>query len=253
MKITLWEGKIPYYNEELDTPNSMTAYLTLTYYAQPAVIIFPGGAYKGREAHEGEHIARYYQSRGFQAFVVDYRLYPNDHNAILADAQRAVKIVRGNAKQYKVDPEKIFVAGFSAGGHLAAAVAALEDVSRVGDSYDDVDPRPSGAILGYPVILFVRPDEKNTKCLCQFDNGHELSLEKRVTEKTCPCFIWHTAEDATVDVRNSLEFASALKAHQVPFEMHIFPKGKHGLGLAQLYRDVGKWPDLSVEWMLNNF
>ncbi len=257
MKIKLWEEKIPFYREELDTPNSMTQYPTATWYPHPAVIIFPGGGYMGREVHEGAHIAEYYQSRGFQAFVVDYRLHPNSFSAILADAQRAIKIVRKNAKEYRVDPDRIFVAGFSAGGHLAACTASMEDVSKIGDAYDDVDPRPNGAILGYPVILADRPDGSPMTCIRRLDREQtpytEFSAEKWVTEKTCPCFIWHTFEDTTVDVRNSLAFAQALKASNVPFEMHIFPKGKHGLGRAQLYQDVGTWPELSVQWMLRNF
>ncbi len=257
MKIKLWDEKIPYYQEDLDTPNSMTAYLTATWYDHPAVIIYPGGGYAGREAHEGAHIAQFYQSKGFQAFVVDYRLYPNRFEAILADAQRAIKVIRKNARQYRVDPNKIFVAGFSAGGHLAACTATMEDISKIGDSYDDVDARPTGAILGYPVILANRPDGEIATSIRRLVSetypASSLSLEKRVTQETPPCFLWHTFEDTTVDMRNSLSFAEALKTQGVHFEMHIFPKGKHGLGLAQLYPDVGTWPEMSVQWMLRNF
>ncbi len=248
MKITLWEEKIPFFTPEYDTPNSMTAYLTPTYYPHPAVIILPGGGYAGREPHEGEHIAQFYQSKGFQAFVVDYRLHPNDFSAILADAQRAVKVVRKNAKQFKVDPDKIFLAGFSAGGHLAVSAAVMADHGRIGDEYDTVSCRPNGLILGYPVILSHRPDGQMITCIRRLER-EDLSLEKWVTGEMPPVFLWHTVEDATVDVRNSLVFAQALKEQGVPFEMHIFPQGKHGLGLAQMYTDVGTWPEMSVAWM----
>lgn len=249
MRITLWEDQIPFVRDELDTPNSMTAYPVLTYYPVPAVIVLPGGAYAGREPHEGEAIARYFQSKGFQAFVVDYRLHPNDFFAILADAQRAVKIVRRNAKQYRVNPDQIFLAGFSAGGHLAASTALLEDQSMIGDDYDAVSPRPNGLILGYPLILSRRPDGELANTFCRIDR-EDLSLDRWVTADTPPCFLWHTVEDATVDVGNSLQFAMALKEHGVAFEMHIFPKGKHGLGLAQLYAGVRTWPEMSVDWIL---
>ncbi len=249
MNITLWEENIPFFTPEYDTPNSMTAFLTPTYYPHPAVIIFPGGGYAGREPHEGEHIAQYYQSKGFQAFVVDYRLHPNAFEAILADAQRAVKIVRKNAKLYKVDPNKIFLAGFSAGGHLAVSAATMADHSLIGDEYDTVNCRPNGLILGYPVILSHRPDGGMITCIRRLGKDN-LSLEKWVTKETPPVFLWHTFEDTTVDVRNSLVFAQALKEQDVPVEMHIFPRGKHGLGLAQLYADVGAWPEMSVAWML---
>lgn len=253
MNIKLWEDSIPYYNEKLDTPNSMIAYLNPTWYPLPAVVIFPGGAYKGREEHEGEHIAKYYQSKGLQAFVVNYRLFPNQFSGILADAQRAIKHLRKNAGQYKVDPNRIYAVGFSAGGHLAACTAMLEDCSKIGDTYDDVDARPNGVILGYPVITGVQPNGEDRSCIRQFNEDaaflEALSLDKRVTKNTPPCFIWHTFEDKNVDVRESLMLAEALKEKGVSFELHVFPRGAHGLGLAQLYDDLGKWPQLSVEWM----
>ncbi len=249
MKIKLWNDVIPFYQPRLDTPNTMTARLTHTYYPHPAVIIFPGGGYAGREPHEGEAIAEFYHRKGFQTFVVDYRLYPNSFDAILADAQRAVKIIRKNAQQYRVDPDRIFLAGFSAGGHLAVSASVMEDHSRIGDEYDAVSPRPSGLILGYPVICSHRPDGQLITCIRRLERN-DLSLESWVTGDMPPVFLWHTFEDATVDVRGSLVFAQALKEHGVPCEMHIFPRGKHGLGLAQLHADVGTWPEMSVAWML---
>jgi len=258
MDITLWEGKIPYYTEGLDTPNSMTPYLVKTWHKLPAIVVLPGGGYSVRAEHEGEDIARFYNERGIHAFVVNYRLYPNMFPCALADAQRAIKLIKAKADDYRVDENRIFVIGFSAGGHLASCVATLEDYSKIGDEYDEISPSVTGAILSYAVTSALVQDGGASDCAAKLVDNEESMLAKlttymQITDKTPPCFIWHTANDAVVPLEHALKFASALRKNNVPLEMHIFPDGPHGLGLAKLCKDVCKWPDLSVEWIKNNF
>lgn len=258
MEIKLWEKEIPMYDESIDTPNSMTAYLTPTWQKVPAVVVLPGGGYGSRAPHEGEAVAKYYQSMGIHAFVVNYRLAPYKFPAALMDAQRAIKILKTNADKYKIDTDRIFVIGFSAGGHLASCVATMEDCSKIGDEYDEISADVAGVMLSYAVTSAIPEDGKVTWCVAQLTDGSREELEKlttykRVSEKTPPCFIWHTAEDATVPLMQALKFAEALSENNVPVEMHIFPKGPHGLGLAQIYRDVSKWAPLTIEWIQNNF
>ena len=257
MKIKLWEDKIPYYTEGYDTPNSMTAYTVNTWHKLPAIVVLPGGGYIKRAEHEGVDIAKFYNEMGIHAFVVDYRLYPNMFPCALADAQRAIKIIKDRADELKVDENKIFVIGFSAGGHLASCVATLEDYSKIGDKYDDISPSVTGAILSY-ALTSVLPEDGLAECGAKLIDGNDEMLKKLTTymqidENTPPCFIWHTANDEVVPLEHSLKFAMGLKKHNVPLEMHVFPDGHHGLGLAKFYRDVCKWPELSVKWIRNNF
>lgn len=259
MDITLWEDNIAYFHEGFDTPNSMTAYLIQTWQKVPAIVILPGGAYTGRAEHEGESIAKYYNSMGMHAFVVNYRVLPNRFPCALADAQRAIKILKKRADEYAIDTEKLFVIGFSAGGHLASCIATMEDVSKIGDSYDSISPCVSGVILSYAVTSAYSEDgETAAECIMNISDKtaeavEKLTTYKQINEKTPPCFIWHTAEDDIVPVEHALKFAIGLKEKSVPFEMHIFPKGPHGLGLAKFYKDVSEWTRYSVEWMQNHF
>ncbi len=257
MDIKLWEDKIPYYTEEYDTPNSMTPYLVPTWHKLPAVVVFPGGGYNVRAEHEGEDIAKFYNESGIHAFVVNYRLYPNMFPCALSDAQRAIKLIKARCEEYRVDENRIFVIGFSAGGHLASCVATLEDYSKIGDEYDDVSPSVAGAILSYAVTSAREEDGLSECCAKLTDRSYEM-IEKLTTyaqidENTPPCFIWHTANDETVPLQHALKFAMGLKKHNIPLEMHIFPDGRHGLGLGKFYKDISKWPDLTVEWIQNNF
>ena len=258
MKIKLWENEIPYYNSEFDTPNSMTAYLVDTYYKVPTVVVLPGGGYHGRASHEASPIAEFYKSQGFNAFVVDYRVLPNKFPCAVADVQRAIKILKSRSEEFHVDTERIFVIGFSAGGHLASCVATMEDYAKVGDELDEIKPNIAGAILSYPVISGYKKDGWIASCVEGISEdtnttAESLSTHKLVTKNTPPCFIWHTTEDETVPVQHSFLFAAALRENKVPFEMHIYPHGPHGLGLAKATKDVAQWPLLSAEWIKNNF
>lgn len=258
MDIKLWEKEIPLVNEKYDTPNKMTTYLLDTDKPVPAVIVLPGGGYAGRAPHEAEPISKFFNSRGFHSFVVHYRVSPYKKPVPLIDAQRAIKLVRYHAADWKVDPDKVFILGFSAGGHLCASTAVMEDMCKFGDEIDKMPAKPSGAVLCYPVIDMANGfgHDGSTRCLLGHPTEEEKqfwSLQNRIDENTPPCFLWHTSEDEAVPVKNSLAFAEKLAEYKIPYELHVFPKGQHGLGLAEGTPDVSKWAPLCADWIDNNF
>ena len=256
----LWNNAIPYLNPDADTPNLLKTFLIETDEPRPCVVVLPGGAYKGRAAHEDEPIAEFFNKRGLHAVVVEYRVSPNCHPAPLADAQRAIRIIRANAKAWNVDPSKIVTCGFSAGGHLCASTILYPDVYSDAYPADEIDQEnhmPNGAILCYPVISVT--DEyghvgsgKNLLGDRYEEEKDAFCLDQYINEQTPPVFLWHTSEDQAVDVKNSLIFAQKLRENRVPFELHVFPRGKHGLGLAESYPDVKQWADLAADWVLRN-
>jgi acetyl esterase/lipase len=200
------------------------------------LLFFPVGGYGGLAAHEGEGYARFLAEAGIAAFVVKYRLGSagNRHPAMLEDALSAVAVVRSRASEFGVDPGKIGVMGSSAGGHLTAHTLVGWPHYASG-----VSLRPDFGILCYPVILSDGPyaHKGSMRNLAgeAISAGllEALSCERHVTAQTPPCFLWHTGEDAAVPLENSLAFATALRAHQVPFELHVYNKGRHGLGLGR--------------------
>lgn len=210
---------------------------------RPAVLIFPGGGYRVCSDREAEPVAMAYVAQGFNAFILTYSL--NENAAFpkpLKDAEAALEFIRNNSAEWGINPEKIAVCGFSAGGHLAAALGTMGK------------QRPNALILGYPCIL---------ASIGEILPAPIPSCDECVDDKTPPTFIFHTFEDELVPVENSLRFSAALDKAKVPFEMHIFQKGCHGLSLAKdltssgLQRfvnpDVEKWFDLSVCWLHNLF
>lgn len=252
-EIKLWENGIPAYREDTECPNHVTAYIH-DEGVHPAMVVFAGGAYAARAPHECFDVAEYYYKKGFNAFAVDYRVAPNTHPAPLMDAQRAIKLVRLHATEWGVHPDRVFAIGFSAGGHLAGCVATMEDICRVGDELDEVSARPNGAILCYPVIS----SDPTIAHLGSFknllgDREEELrsafSVDKNVGDDTCPCFLFHTMEDATVLVQNTFRMLEALRAHNIPAEVFITPYGRHGVGLAKGMDGCEQWPALSLDWL----
>lgn len=260
MQLKLWKNEIPYLDKGAETPNNMTTYFLETDKLLPCIVIYPGGGYGGRAYHEGEPVAQFFNSRGLHAVVVDYRVSPNRFPAPLADAQRAVKILRERSDEWKIDPEKIVVLGFSAGGHLAASTIVLDDVSLAGHTPDETDKfsaTPNGAILCYPVIS-IKKDYGHVGSgmnllgeKYKFEQDY-FSLQNRVSEKTPKCFFWHTSDDGGVNVKNSLVFAEKLREHSIQFEMHVYPHGRHGLGLAPNTEDVRQWADQAADWVWRN-
>lgn len=257
MELKLWGDTIPYYLEGVETPNVMKTYLVDTDKPLPCVIVFPGGGYRARAPHEGAPFAEYFQSQGLHAVVVEYRVSPNQHPAPIADAYRAIRTVRHHAKEWKVDPNKIVVCGSSAGGHLAASTILFPQTypEAPTDEIDLFDCRPNGAVLAYAVTnvgveighvgtgLRLLGEERYLK------HGNDVCLCRYVTESTPPMFMFHTSDDQTVNVKNSLELGAALRDHNVPFEMHIFPHGVHGVGIAENDPVMHQWIRMAADWI----
>lgn len=255
----LWGKTIPYWNEEyIEEGNVSPRIPTITAYpasSKGAVIIFPGGGYAMRAEHEGKGYAQWFQSIGITSFVVEYRVAPYKHPAEISDAMRAVKYVRHYADKYGIDKDKIAVMGSSAGGHLAGSVSVHYD-EKMYDDTDEIDEescKPNAAILCYPVIdMFEYRHDGSRQNLIGARAFHAdkefMSLYKHVTKDTPQTFIWHTSSDQTVPVENSLMYADALSKVQVPFELHIYPIGHHGLGVAKELPHVAQWTNALENW-----
>jgi acetyl esterase/lipase len=242
---------------------------TLTPYLVPegkgtgsAVVVFPGGGYQHLAMdHEGDQIARWLNSLGVAAFVVQYRLGPRYHHPVMMqDAQRAIRYVRSHAAEYRVVPAQIGVWGFSAGGHLASTTGTHFDAgdAQAADPIDRASSRPDFLILGYPVItmneqfthkgsrqnlLGANPDPKLVD---------EMSGELQVTARTPPTFLFHTTDDNVVPVENSVMFYMALRKAGVPAELHIYQHGPHGVGLASTDAAMSSWPARLADWLRLN-
>jgi acetyl esterase/lipase len=257
----LWPGGAPgaLGNEAVDKPK-VTVYLAPDDRATgAAVVVCPGGGYQVVAAdHEGKQIALWLNSLGVSAFVLQYRLGERYHHPVpLEDAQRAIRMVRRRSKEWHVDPKRIGILGFSAGGHLASTAATHFDDGRP-DAPDPVDresSRPDFAVLCYAVISLEDPTAHAGSRRNLLGDPPDpalvvlLSNEKQVTPRTPPTFLWHTADDTAVPVENSLLFFAALHKAGVPGELHVFPHGRHGLGLAPGDPAVSQWPRLCAIWM----
>src|SRR5436190_21133731 len=226
-----------------------------------AIVILPGGAYGGLAEHEGKAYALWLNSLGVHGFVLKYRLGSAGyrHPVMLQDAARALRTVRARAEEWKLDPRRIGIIGSSAGGHLASTLLTHFDAGKP-DAEDKIErqsSRPDLGILCYPVVSmgkFTHQGSKNN--LLGKDPSPEvvedLSNELRVTSNTPPCFIWATYEDTAVPVENSLQFAAALRQARVPFDLHIYEKGAHGLGLGSRVYGGGQrhpWTRDCVVWL----
>ena len=228
---------------------------------RPIVVICPGGGYEYCSAREAEPIALAFNAAGFHAVVVYYslkQLFP----ASLKDLSDAVCIVRDNAEKWCVDTDKVIVCGFSAGGHLAASLGVLWN-SEPAIIRDDNKNRPNGMILAYPVISAGK--YRHAGSISNITNNDEIlmekvSLEKHITADCPPVFIWHTFTDDAVPVQNSIDFAAALAQQNISTELHIFPKGPHGLSLANqwvaadengIVPEVQQWISMSIRWINN--
>ncbi len=254
--LSLWEGAPPAMKVDDGFRPTLTTCLLKTDEPLGAVIVVPGGGYAGRAEHEKWPIADFFNQAGFHAFVLDYRVSPHRHPEPLLDAQRAIRMVRSNASEWKVKPDRIAILGFSAGGHLTASTGVFFEPGKpdASDPVERVSSRPDALVLCYPVI-----SSRDFGHRGSFENllGKEateaemakLSLEDQVRDDTPPAFLWSTADDAAVPVENSFQFARALRMKEIPFEMHIYPKGPHGLGLAQAEPHIATWATLCAEWL----
>jgi len=226
-----------------------------------AMVIFPGGGYTHLSTvREGSDVAKMLVSHNVAAFVVRYRHALRYQYPIpIDDGFRAIRIVRTNAAQYGVDPHRIGVIGFSAGGHMAATMATLFDAGKpdAADPIDRASSRPDFAALLYPVITFTDEQHMHKGSRDALVGTHaelfpQLSAELHVTRNTPPIFLAHSTQDMTVPVENSILFYEACHKNRVPVEMHLFEIGGHGFGLAPTDPALSVWPQLLVNWMTKN-
>jgi acetyl esterase/lipase len=262
--VPLWPGRAPGAQGDTDADKP-----TLTIYAvtggpwaqkvPTGVLVFPGGGYVNLAMeHEGQQIAAWLNSYGISAFVLRYRLGPKYHHPVeLGDAQRAIRYVRAHATDFGIDPRRIGVWGFSAGGHLASSAGTHFDDgnANTADPIDGQSCRPDFMILAYPVITFQEPYlHRGSRDALLGPNPDPalvnlLSNERQVTKQTPPTFLFHTSDDPGVSVQNSLLFYEALRTASVPAEMHIYEHGEHGVGLARNNPELASWPDLLAAWL----
>lgn len=264
-----------YFEHKLKTPLTSDARLICyipdnseeiePYRKRRAIIICPGGSYAKTSDREAEPIALELLSMDCAVCILRYSCAPRRFPKALCELAQSVLFLKENAERFNIDEGKILVMGFSAGGHLAACLGIIPDeLAKLG--YDEKLIRPAGMILCYPVITSGRYRHQGS-----FENllGDELmerssafSLEKRVNDKTPKAFIWQTFADRTVPVQNSLLLAEALSENAIPFELHVYPKGKHGLGLGTkisaknetyVEKDVQSWVFLLKRWLEDNF
>lgn len=238
-----------------------------------AMIVCPGGAYESISSREAEPVAKNFFAEGMNTFVLYYSVHPDAKDfAPLIELAMAITFVREHCELYHNDPKQVFVTGFSAGGHLAASAGTFWNHAKVREALGINEGRrpegidcPTGTILCYPVITAGKYAHKpSIDHLCGSVEATEeereiFSLEKWVDEQTSPVFLWHTFSDGLVPVENSLLYMQALRAHNVPFEAHIFPYGPHGLSLgtaesagaatARLNDHVSCWFTLALNWI----
>jgi len=259
--IPLWSGAAPgaLGTEDRDIP-VITVYLPRTVSPNtPAVIVCPGGGYVQLAMnHEGRQVASYLNSLGIAAFVLRYRLGPRYHHPVeLGDAQRAIRILRSHAAEWRLDPARIGIMGFSAGGHLAMTASTRFDagVPAATDPVEHVSSRPDFVVLGYPVISLTETwthQGSKTNLLGNSPDpelAKSLSGEQAVQKDTPPTFIFQTNADTTVPAENSVYYYLALRKMGVPAEMHIFEKGPHGVGLANDDAALSEWSKLLANWL----
>ena len=236
---------------------------------RPAILVLPGGGYGMCSDREAEPIANQYLALGFNCFVLRYSVGEHASERMprfsqpLLEASLAMSIIRKNAEEWNVEENKIAIIGFSAGGHLAGSLATMWNDEAIFKELGipAESNKPNAAILCYPVLTFGELTHGGTRdnLLGKYKNDEEFikkySLENNVSQDTPPTFIMHTAEDGAVPVKNSLVFATALSENKIPFELHIFPFGGHGMstGTSEVCHTpneyAGRWVELSNKWL----
>ena len=235
---------------------------------RPLILICPGGGYDHLAIREGEPIALKMNSLGYNACILSYSLTPNHYPYQLIEAAAAIRAIKEHSNEWHVDPEKICICGFSAGGHVAGSLGTMwkdEVITKVlGGSSEDY--KPAAMLLSYPVITAGEFAHRGSFNML-INNNPELydtvSLEKRVNQDTVPAFIWHTYEDNAVPVENSLLMTMALRKYNIPCEFHMYRKGCHGLALATeetniltggcIQLECSNWPDMFAAWFKGLF
>lgn len=236
-----------------------------TYVADPtpeftrkAILVIPGGGYAGlAKEREGEPIAMAFMAHGYNAFVLNYSIKVKPYPQQLIEASMAMKHIRDNSQEYHINPDEVFVVGFSAGGHLAGSLGTMWHKKEI---YDAIDMpygynKPNGMMLIYPVINRENHYLSLENLLMGDVTEEKLSeceIDKAVSENTVPAFIMHTVTDQIVDIRGALDMANALTEHGISYEMHIYPEGPHGMALANEITDCGneRWNDPAIaKWV----
>jgi acetyl esterase/lipase len=257
--IILWPTGAPgaVGHEPADIP-TLTPYLPAKEKATgAAIIICPGGGYTHLSDREGPPVAEWLNTLGITAFVLKYRIGPRYHHpAPLQDAARAVRTVRARAAEWGLDPERIGILGFSAGGHLASTLGTHFDSGAQGDAdiIERASSKPNLMVLIYPVITMRELTHGGSKKSLLGENPTPslvalLSNEEHVTKETPPTFLVHTMNDATVPLENSLAFAAALRKAGVPFEFHLYERGPHGFALGDKDPILATWLARCADWL----
>lgn len=257
-QMNLWEN-VPGMCEEIPVIEYYPAENKKT---DATIVILPGGGYSHRAQHEGKGFADFLNEFGMDAFVCHYRVAPHRHPLPLMDARRAVQFVRYHANEFGINPGKVGIMGSSAGGHLAASVCTLqdefEDVYVEKDGVDNESYLPDFQILCYPVIALNDYGHigSGNNLLGHTDLYHpekyRLSCQNNVHEKTPKAFIWHTVTDPAVPIQNSLSYVAALRAKEITAELHVFPYGGHGMGVAAKEPHIAQWTGLLKNWLILN-
>jgi acetyl esterase/lipase len=259
-----WPGGAPGArgNTEADKPR-MYAFLPKTRSTSAAVLVIPGGGYEHvAMGHEGFQLATWLNAQGMAAFVLDYRVAPYRFPIEIDDGRRAMRLIRANAAEYRIDPNRLGVWGSSAGGHLASTLGThCESVTATATSDDPIDNqpcKPDFMVLEYPVISMEGPiahaGSRDNLLGPEPDPflAHSYSNQFAVTAQTPPTFIWATTKDPTVPVENSLDFYRALERAGVPAELHIYDYANHGCGLCGSILPLSTWPALLRNWLLQH-
>lgn len=270
--IPLWETAPPYYQQDYQTePNENTA--TITPFcadgsaAKPALLICPGGGFTHRAEHEGSTVAKYFQSAGIHAYVLNYRVIPYSPFISLMDALRAIRFLRFHSQKFGILQDKIGILGFSAGGCIAGYVSELFDQELFPsvDEIDQISARPDAAVLCYAGLSFRKEHliESDYEILLKsFHNMKTLSnsVESFANQYSCdqlirpdmpPVFLWHTIDDKRVPVSGVINYIQKLDLQHISSEIHLFPNGGHGLGIedAKKIPGVNQWPQLCMNWL----
>jgi acetyl esterase/lipase len=257
-KVRLWEGDAPGAagKEPADVP-------TIEIFRPPepdgsAIVVCPGGGYGGLAPHEATPVAKWLNRTGITGVVLMYRVAPRyRHPAPLLDVSRAIRTLRARAKEWQIDPKRIGVLGFSAGGHLAATISTKFDDgdANAADVIERASSRPDVTVLCYPVVTFTQTSaHTGSRRNLLGENAskemiEQMSAERHVTARTPPAFLFHTVADAGVPVENSLLYAAALRKAGVNYAMHLYENGKHGVGLAEADPVLKSWPKVCGDWL----
>jgi len=260
--IFLWPNGVPgaLGNAETDIPR-MYAFLPQSRSTSTAVLVIPGGGYQHVAiGHEGVQIAGWLNAQGIPAFVLDYRVAPYHYPTPIADGQRAMRLIRAHAAEYGIDPARLGVWGFSAGGHLASTLGTHCDADAAPvehpDAVDGQSCKPAFMILSYPVISMTLPEAHAGSRMNLLGPNVDPAMERRysnqfaVTAETPATFLFATSNDPTVPVANSVDFYRALQENHIPAELHIYDFANHGCGLCGSIIPLSTWPQLLRNWLV---